>query len=422
MGAFLGAVLISLVLIYQGISYETQMTQTVVIENIKEKELNKIYSDLGMLMLKDGMPVDQNTDIFSRMCKENYTHILRCQKMHALYKSTPSVNPPQVFCDAFYNYVKNKKGEFGRLTINELKQLLVKTSTLEVKSNFENAEIALEKNFTNLITMFTEEPQYSNYSNYTLDSFTSNPQILVGATSVVDVEKSAEIFIEELRKYNIRKYATYFKSDTTIYNDLDEVREEKNIAISSKISLDLEGSYLNGSEANFYYIGPKEDLKTVGLKVFVNKYFSKIVKYRSKLLEAKRISPEIDKLLSKNYDNNYSLKVNEMDYFNIFKKYYLKYRILLGALGLNDKYLYINGNAQEIETIINNRNNNMVQYYTNIEELAESTIDKLLFEYRVLNFETPYSYQGTILSEEAENSINKKEVCDLESFTKKIKY
>ena len=420
MGAFIGIILMSLMLFYQGIVYEQNIEETVVVENNKEEELNKIYTELDSLMLTRKQNYQNKTEVFSRTCKENYSNILRCQKLQATQKDTVSINPPQVFCDAFYNYIKNKKGLFGRYTINELKNLMLKTSSLELTEGLSNTLIYEERSAANLIKLMSEEELYENYNTFGLNNFTENPEVLV--SGVKDDQKSAEVFEYEMRKYNLRRYVDYFKTQNEELSDGDSVRWVKDGDISNEVIFESETAFLGGETANFYYIGEQDDLKSIGIKVFLLEHAGRIIKYRALLLKAKRISPEIDKLLAKEYDSKDGLIAKNVDYYNIYEKYYLRYKALLEILDLDDEYLYITDGSVEISTILDNYKNNVVQFHNSVKDLVQDGVDQTKFTIRVLNFETPYSQPGISLDESEEKSITEKEVCDFESYTKKITY
>jgi len=402
------------------------MNEVIEIENERDIEIAELYSELGVIILRNEVIVEEWASIFTKTCKENYSNILKCQKYKTNGQTVIYTNPPEIFCNAFYNYIENKKGKGGRLTIEELKQLLVETSTLDLKIAFVNEEIQTEKNFTNLLRMYTEEPTYLGYETFGLENFTETPSIQT--SGIQDYGASATIFVEELRRYNLRRYGEYFKIDSTIYNDIDEINNEKKIPIASKVVLELKSAFLSGESVSFYYIGDEVDLKRVGYKIFLNKNINKITKYREKLLEIKRVSPQIDKLLANQYDNKTDIKAEYIENYYIFEKYYIRYRELLNVLGLNDKYLYVTGNAIytdgnpiEIGELINDYNNIMVQYNEKIDYLTTAGINGSMFSFRVLNFETPYSTPGNI-SEESKSQINSKEICDFKPYTKKIKY
>lgn len=426
MGVFIGIVLIVLTMVYQNLSFDQKIDQETVMENTLDIEVASLFNNLGLLMVNEKAREPSEVSFFTKNCKENYSDILRCQRRYATERNTindPNQTPPKEFCNAFYSYVELVKGEDERLTMSELKRLMVEVSSLKPETGMA-AAIATERNFTNLLRLYTQEAKYTNYGARTLSTFTETPTILDPASGQLDRIASAQVFVDEYKEWNFKKFVQYFNVLDPDLNDEDMVNDPFDSPNSTMVTLRNDGAFLNNRVARYYYVGDGPILKEVGYKVFINKYFETIVNYRDILLKIKRLVPEVDIMLSKEFNGQSGLNDVEGKYYSVYRGYYIKYKNLLDSLGISDSFLFVS-NMTEISNLIGKYNSDRSAFLAEIAGLAQGDVDTGSFRFDVVNFTTPYSNKDGLaneLTDDEEREISQREMCDLSKYTRKIEY
>ncbi len=421
MGIFMGFALILLTMIYQDAVYEESITEPISMINTNTQEVYDLFNDLNLLTVDNVRERKVIGDFFTKNCKENYVDILRCQKRHTESKGTINnlgQNPPKEFCNAFYKHIEYRKGIEGRLSINELKHLLLQATSMKPDIGMDTV-LFTDNNFINRVKYMSDEPKYNNYDIRELNTFTESPDIMVAG--VIDNIESAKVFLEEYKELNLKKYVNFFEVNNTDHIDDEVIKNELTTPYSTTIRLHSTNSLLNNKVVNYYYVGEETETRALGIKLFINKYFITIRKYREKLLKLKRVIPEVDMMLSKEYNGKVDIIDVPNNFYSIYKKYYEKYRILLDALEINDEDLFVSGNVIEIKELIDYYDNDKISYFDNIKDLGDNEVDELLFSYRLVDFKTPYT-SSDLISQEDIDIINNSAICDLKKYVKKIKY
>lgn len=410
MGAFIGILFILLTIIYQSVSLEYDFINEKKNQHFQKKIEKDIVEDFYKLSKIEETSLSQTYTKFNFInnnCNDNYSKILICQKRHALKVieiEDSDLNPSKEFCKSFYNYVKYKKGINGRITISEVKELLLSVNTLNSNSTSNN-EFILDR-----MNDETNEGSNKDFIDFDMEDFT---------TAEITNEAQVNKYKQEFKTYNLRKYNNYFRA-TDDYNE-NLIHERSVHPFSYKIlirsSVRNNKILFDGNIVKFYAIledHSREKVKIEGVKTFINTYFDKILKYREILLKIKRISPEIDLFMEKIYNNKTEIIIKKLKYQKTYEDFYLKYKGLLRVLKISDNDFFINEGNVDIKALKNDyKINNLLDSFSDFEN----------FVFTGITYNTPFSSRTKRkLNTQERRELKYKEVCDLKRYIKEEEY
>ena len=413
MGAFIGILLILLTIIYQSVSLDYDAVNNTRNKNATktiEKNIIEEFSKLSTI------EEDNKFNFINSNCKDNYSKILICQKRHTINTSTinnTGLNPSREFCNSFYNYVSYKKGILGRLTMNELKELLLEVNTINSNSQNFNKYI-LDRMYNE-----TSDPDKQDFLTFEMTNFTTTP---------ITSDENSTRYKDEFKKYNLKKYNKYFRA-SDLY-EVDELYDRSEHPFSYKLSIkksiNIDKVLFEGKIVKFYTIiedHDKEQVKKEGIKTFIKTYFNNILKYRELLLKIKRLSPEIDLFMEKNYNDDTTIIINEDKYSKIYEEFYLKYKGLLNILNIKDEELYVEVGEENIIDLKDNYKNNMAIFINQVIQLVDTIGDFNNFKFKGVVYDQPFSEKTSLINnKEEKEEIHNSNICDFSRYIKEVEY
>jgi hypothetical protein len=90
MGAFIGAFLVILTILYQSFTYDQTITKEVNLGKTDDLEIIQLINDLNNLNVIPSETQTKTVNFFQQNCNNNYSIILQCEKRYATDKEVVS--------------------------------------------------------------------------------------------------------------------------------------------------------------------------------------------------------------------------------------------------------------------------------------------------------------------------------------------